>query len=121
MSLSQIPAVKQYDIFWAEIPAHEAYITCGKRPAVIVSNNENNAHSNAVTILPITSNLNKKPMPTHVFIKDQGLNLPGIVIGEQIITLDKSHLLDQIGAVTKEWDKLCIQHALKVQLGMVEP
>lgn len=117
--------MKQYDIFWADIPApepgQETYITYGKRPAVIVSNDENNSHSNAVTILPITSNLSKKPMPTHVFIKDQGLTLPGIIIGEQIITLDKTRILEQIGAVTKAWDRMCIQHALQVQLGMVEP
>lgn len=117
--------MKQYDIFWADIPGpatgQESYITYGKRPAVIVSNDDNNAHSQSVTILPITSNLSKKPMPTHVFIKDQGLTLPGIIIGEQIITLDKSRIMEQIGAVTKEWDKLCIQHAMQVQLGMVEP
>jgi len=117
--------VKQYDIFWADIPGpdpgKETYITYGKRPVVIVSNDDNNQFSQAVTVLPITSNLSKKPMPTHIFVKDQGLTLPGIVIGEQIITLDKSRIMEQIGAVTKDWDKLCIQHALQVQLGMVEP
>lgn len=116
--------MKQYDIFWTDIPApepgQETYITYGKRPAVIVSNDENNSHSNAVTILPITSNLSKKPMPTHVFIKGQGLTYPGIILAEEIITLDKSRILEKIGTITKEWDKLHIQHAMQVQLGMVE-
>ena len=115
--------MKQYDIYWANIPQDQekTCITYGKRPVVIVSNDLNNAHSDIVQVLPITSNLHKKPMSTHVFIKDQGLALPGWILGEQVLTLDKCRLMEQIGAVTKEWDRLCIQHALQVQLGMVEP
>lgn len=115
--------VKQYDIYRADIPRGEegSSITYGYRPVVIVSNDLNNEHAAIVQAVPITSQLGKKHMPTHVFIKDQGLSLPGWVLCEQILTLDRSKLLDRIGRVEKEWDKLSIKHALQVQLGMVEP
>ena len=62
--------------------------------------------------------MNKHRLPTHVLLREQGLYKNSIALCEQIITLDKSHLVRRIGFVYKSFDRIAIRHALAVQLGM---
>ena len=114
--------MKKYDIYWANLPGEgtDTTVIYGTRPVIIVSNDANNEYAPFVTVVPLTSNLFKKALPTHVFITGQGLKTSGLALCEQIITLDKNQLSAQIGFLTKEWDKLAVEHAVQVQLGMVE-
>ena len=62
------------------------------RPAVIVSNNENNAHSGTYEICYMT--LQDKPkIPTHVFI-DRGPCINSTILCEQITTIAEDKLGD---------------------------
>lgn len=112
--------MKRYEIWYARLPKpnEETYMTYGDRPVVVLSNDVNNTFGNTVTVVPFTSNLNKRAMPTHVYVQGQGLPSPSIAMCEQIVTMDKSRLDRQIGVIEKEWDKLCIDHAVQVQLGL---
>lgn len=79
-----------------EIYYIKAFPTCGSeqrsgRPAVIVSNNENNAHSGVVEICYLTLK-DKNPLPTHVFI-DCGPCINSTVLCEQVTSV----ALDKIG------------------------
>lgn len=113
------PIVKQYELWLSNIPASEnSHVQHGYRPVLIVSNDTANTHSPVVTVVPLTSKLSKHHLPTHVVLHEQGLNKNSIALCEQIITLDKSHLLRRIGYVYKSFDRLAIYHALAVQLGM---
>lgn len=84
--------------------------TCGSeqrsgRPAVIVSNNENNAHSEVVEICYLTLK-EKTPLPTHIFI-DRGPCINSTVLCEQITSVS----LDRVG------DYMCrIPEELEVEL-----
>lgn len=112
--------MKQWDFFWADLPASEqaSNIYYGKRPVIIVSNDLCNTWSSVLTVIPLTTNLNKKAMPTHVFLSYPTLDSPSLAICEQIMSIDKTRLLEQIGSVSKEWDRMAITHAIQVQLGM---
>jgi mRNA interferase MazF len=114
--------MKQFDIWMADLPRRVGMtsVVWGKRPVVIVSNNLNNEHSEVVLVVPLTSRLGKTQLPTHVFLKDQGLDVPSYALCEQIMPIDKCELLDKMGVVEKKWDRMCLLHAMQVQLGMVE-
>ena len=111
--------MKQYDIWMADIPAPKgSHIQYGRRPVVIISNNLANAHSPVVTVISLTSRLNKHQLPTHVYLRGQGLNRASIALCEQVMALDKARLLWRIGIVYKPFDRLSLNHALAVQLGI---
>lgn len=107
--------MEQYDIWLADIPAPEgSHIQYGRRPVVIISNNLANAHSPVVTVIPLTSRLNKHQLPTHVYLLDRA----SIALCEQVMALDKTHLLRRMGIVHKAYDRMALRHALSIQLGM---
>jgi len=113
------PIVKQHEIWLGNIPASDGdHVQHGFRPVLIVSNDAANTHSPVITVVPLTSKLGKQHLPTHVFLHEQGLDKNSIALCEQIITLDKSHLIRRIGYVYKSFDRIAIRHALAVQLGM---
>ena len=122
MNEKGVVLVKQFEIWMADLPRRLGLtsVVWGKRPVVIVSNNLNNEHSEVVLVVPLTSRLGKTQLPTHVFLKDQGLEVPSYALCEQIMPVDKCELLERIGSVEKKWDRMCITHAMQVQLGMVE-
>lgn len=106
------------DIYWANLKT--AYvkesIQTGLRPVVVVSNNFNNRYCTTVNVLPITSRLDKKPLPIHVEIEGCGLEKKSIVLAEQITTIPKSALGDYIGSCTPEiYAK--IERAMQIQNG----
>ena len=112
--------MKQFDIYWAELPkiSGESNLYYGLRPVVIVSNDQCNTVSPILTAIPLTSNLGKKPLPTHVFISHPNLDNSSLALCEQILSLDRSRLRNKIGHIVKSWDKLAIIHGIETQLGM---
>lgn len=113
------PSIKQHEIWLGNIPASDGdHVQHGFRPLLVVSNDAANTHSPVITVVPLTSQMNKHRLPTHVLLREQGLYKNSIALCEQIITLDKSHLVRRIGFVYKSFDRIAIRHALAVQLGM---
>ncbi len=88
------------------------------RPVVVVSNDTNNANSDLVTILPVTSNT------THVF-SFEVLLLKGVanltkdskIKADQIRTLDKSRLIKLIGMLP-EASMIQTDKAMKLHLNL---
>lgn len=75
----------------------------GLRPVCVVSNDMCNLYSPTITIVPITSNLNKTAVPTHVLIgEESGLRLSSMVLAEQIQTIDKCRLKNKVGRCIDE-------------------
>jgi mRNA interferase MazF len=93
------------------------------RPAIVISNDKCNSASPVITVIALTSNIEKfitKRMPTHVFIsKDCGLEVDSVALCEQPRSIDKAQLLNKICQVDHE-TMLDIEKAIKVQLGMPE-
>ena len=93
----------------------------GYRPAVIIQNNVGNKHSPTVIIASITSKTGvKAKLPTHYYIDaEDGLELPSIVLLEQLRTVDKRRLGNFIGHLSEK--HICgINHALAVSIGLIE-
>ena len=113
------PVVMRHEIWLADIPANGGdHVQRGPRPVLIVSNNLANTSSPVVTVVPLTTQLNKHHLPTHVYLRDQGLNRNSLALCEQIISLDKANLIRRLGYVHKSFDQYAIHHALAIQLGI---
>ena len=64
----------------------------GIRPVVILQNDKGNFHSTTTIIAPITGELDKPYLPTHVIFKSDCMKKESMVLLEQIRTIDKSRL-----------------------------
>ena len=108
----------QFEIWLASLPAVGGSVQSGMRPVVIVSNNAANKFSPVITAVPLTSNLRKTVLPTHVLLRESGLKSPSLALCEQILSVDKSCLVKCIGSVENLFVRLAIRHALLVQLDL---
>ena len=93
--------------------------TCGSeqragRPAVIVSNDQNNAVSPTVEVVYLTSKM-KKELPTHVDLHATGRD--SIALCEQIFTVDKRRVGSFI-SFCSEQEMYDLDDALVVSLGL---
>jgi mRNA interferase MazF len=92
----------------------------GMRPVVIVQNDTGNRHSSTVIVVPITSQIKKEEMPTHIKLNnDFGLEEASMALCEQIDTIDKQRLFSYIGQVSQS-ELQRINHALEVSLGLTQ-
>lgn len=83
------------------------------RPAVIVSNNSCNTHSNVVEIVYLTTQ-DKKPLPTHVPVMCQ---VPSTALCEAVYSVSVDRLGDFYRSVSTS-EMQAIDAALKVSLGL---
>lgn len=84
------------EIYLADLPFGNGSEQIGKRPVVVLSNNTNNAHSNIINVVAITSK--NKPLPVHVYVgRNGGLKTESTVMLEQTMTVDKTRLIHKIG------------------------
>ena len=71
----------------------------GKRPCIIVSNNQNNKFSSTVNVVPLTRSTTKPQLPVHAAIECAGL--PSVSLAENITTVSKERLYEPLGRVTE--------------------
>ena len=88
------------------------------RPVIVVQNNTGNRYSPTIVIVPITCNIKKTALPTHVGIPHfSGLEVDSMALVEQIRTLDRSRFTEYIGRIGDETQKE-IDNALAVCVGI---
>lgn len=90
-----------------------------RRPAVVVSNNLNNAYSSTVTVVPITGQPASRAYPFEVQIPRgvAGLTVDSRAKTDQIRAVDKRRLLNYRGAVPPEY-LARLERALKIHLDL---
>lgn len=103
------------DIYIAALNAGGS-LQSGTRPVLIVSNDKANEYSPVITIVPITSKIEKKKLPTHVFMVNCGLERPSIALAEQITSINKSDLIKKVGSIKETIYEEQIKNAIEVQL-----
>ena len=88
------------------------------RPALVISNNINNKVADTVTVIPITSNV-EKVFPFEVFFpsKETGLSKNSKAKCNQVRTIDKRRLIKLLGKIPDEKVKE-VEAALCIHLGM---
>ena len=91
---------KRGDIHWVEFPKSKKKIHTiqEEHPAVIISNNKQNQFSPVITVLPITSQVDKT-YPFEVLIS---LDKPSKMLLDQITTIDKVYVKKKITSLTEK-------------------
>ena len=83
------------DILYAELGAAVGSEQAGFRPVVVVQNDVGNRYSPTVVVAPLTSNIRKNILPTHVHVGRESGVRPSLVLLEQLRTVDKCRLGDK--------------------------
>ena len=107
--------IKRGDIYKADLSPVVGSELGGIRPVVIVQNEMGNRYSPTIIVVPITTRLNKKNLPTHTKINNSSLLKESIALMEQIRTIDKSRLIEFIG-VLNESEMNRITEALRISI-----
>ena len=83
----------------------DGHIQDGVRPAIIVQNDVGNKYSPTLQVIPLTSRMTKKPLPTHVFIPagTGGLAKDSVAQCEGQRVINKYDVLNHIGALPDEY------------------
>lgn len=116
--------IRRGDILYVDMGGqNQGSMQGGLRPVVVVSNNMANKHSTVITVVPLSTKINKKrTLPTHVFVsayKSEGLEQRSIALCEQVTALDYGRIIENMGKVDK--DTLArITEAVQVQVGVFD-
>jgi len=96
--------IKRGDIFYADLSPVVGSEQGGIRPVIIIQNEVANRYSPTVAVLPITSQISKAKLPTHVEISKGtgGISCDSVILAEQIRTIDKMRLTDKITSLADD-------------------
>lgn len=93
--------IKRGQVFFADLGTTQGSEQGGYRPVLIIQNDVGNAHSTTTIVAPITS-ATKKFLPTHYLIGNHNGLRSGLVLCEQIRTIDKGRLRRYVCEFTAE-------------------
>ena len=91
------------DVYLANLDPYIGSEQGGTRPVVVLQNNTGNYYCPTLIVAPITSKGDKKPsQPTHYYAKHiRGMDCPGMVLLEQIKTIDKRRIKKYLGRMSR--------------------
>ena len=110
------------DVYLANLDPYIGSEQGGTRPVVVLQNNMGNYFCPTLIVAPITSRCSKKPnQPTHYYAEHiNGLDSPGMVLLEQIRTIDKRRVRKYLGKMSRsQMDE--IGEAIETSLGLYVP
>ena len=91
------------DIYLANLNPFTGSEQGGKRPVLVLQNNEGNYFSETLIIAPLTTKIKKMDMPTHCYIEEcRALEAPSVVMLEQIRTISKLRISKYLGKLDKK-------------------
>lgn len=109
----------------------DGHVQDGVRPAVIIQNDIGNKYSPTLQVIPVTSRMTKKSLPTHVFLPagTGGLAKDSVAQCEGQRIINKYDVLNHIGALPDEYmQAICmgciistplIQYLSQQQIGQI--
>lgn len=96
--------IGQGDIWWADLPEPTGSAPGYRRPVLVVQGDDLN-HSRIATVIcvPLTSNLRWAEAPGNVRLRAKATGLPkdSVANVSQIVTVDKTVLVERVGHVPK--------------------
>lgn len=115
--------VRRWDLFWADLdyPVGSEQ-GGGRRPVLVVSNDGVNASLPVITQVPLTrlEGKKRKVYPFEVLLPPGvvGTGWTSIAMPQQVRTIDKSRLLERIGALTDAQLQAQVENRLLEHLGI---
>jgi len=104
--------IKQGDIYWVDLGIPEGSEPGYKHPHVVIQNNVFNASKiNTVVVCALTTNIKRANAPGNILLKkgEGNLKKDSVVNISQIITADKSDLVEKIGSLSPSKVKQIIE------------
>ena len=95
--------VKQGDIFWVELGTPRGSEPAYRHPCVVIQNNLfNQSKINTIVVCALTSNLKRANAPGNVLLRkgEGGLKKDSVVNISQMITVNKTDLVEKIGSLS---------------------
>ena len=119
--LRELHDIRRGDIFLADLDPIRGSEQGGTRPVLVIQNNVGNRHSPTVIVAPITSEIKKCDLPTHIALPPElGLPEESMVLLEQVRTIDKSRLAEFM--VSLDDDGMApVDRALGISLALDDP
>ena len=111
--------ISRGEIYFAELNPVTGSEQGGTRPVLIIQNDAGNAYSPTTIVLPITSQLHKTRLPTHVTLtrQESGLARDSVILAEQMRTIDKRRLRQKV-AQLQPGTMRRIDAAMAVSIGL---
>jgi mRNA interferase MazF len=94
--------IRQGDIFWVDLDIPRGSAPGYRHPHVVIQNNVfNQSRIRTVVVCGLTSNLERGKAPGNVTLRkgEGGLPIDSVVNVSQIITVDRSDLVEKIGSL----------------------
>ena len=110
--------IKRGTIYWVQLDPTLGSEIKKTRPALVVSNDQNNQVSPLITVVPITSSTKIfGPIEVKLQNGDGGLKKPGKLKANQVRTIDKQRLVDgPLGLKLNDSIMDQVDRALKIHL-----
>jgi mRNA interferase MazF len=96
--------IRQSEIWWADLPEPTGSEPGYRRPVLVVQGDGLNFSQIATVVcVPLTSNLGWAEAPGNVLLRARSTGLPkdSVANVSQIVTIDRSQLIEQAGRVSK--------------------
>lgn len=94
--------IRQGDVCWIDLGEPEGSEPGYRHPHVVVQNNVfNHSRISTVVVCALTSNLKRADVPGNVLLKkgEAGLKKDSVVNISQVVTVNKSDLIERIGTL----------------------
>jgi mRNA interferase MazF len=92
-------AVSRGEVWMADLAPAVGSEQSGIRPVLVVQTDRANAHSPHTIIIPFTSRIRQRLLPSHVFVPagEGGLTQDSVALAEQIRAIDLARLIRHMG------------------------
>ena len=112
--------VNRGEIWWVDLPDPVASEPGYRRPMIVIQVEEfNRSTIKTVIVLVLTTNLRLAEAPGNVLLKSHQTGLPKDSVANisQVLTIDKSFLVEKVGKVRKG-DFVKIEAGLRLSMGL---
>ena len=96
--------IAQGEVWWADLPAPEGSAPGSRRPVVVVQGDAfNRSALRTALCVPLTSNLRWAEAPGNVLLAARSTGLPrdSVANVSQLVTLDRSVLVERVGKLSR--------------------
>jgi mRNA interferase MazF len=104
--------IRQGDVFWVDLGEPGGSGPGFRHPYVVLQNNVfNTSRLNTVVLCVLTSNLERAKAPGNILLRKGEGNLPkdSVVNITQVVTVDKSDLVEKIGSLSPNRINLIVE------------